>query len=119
MDVSLLHPKDLDGAVLAAWRRMRAVDARYASPFLSPEFTLAAGSVREDARVLVVRGDDGAVDMVAPLQVVGTGLARPLAAPLNDVNGPVCSMRGPGAELADVLAEAGVAAYVFSGWCGA
>jgi CelD/BcsL family acetyltransferase involved in cellulose biosynthesis len=119
MDVSLLHPNELDGATLAAWRRMRAADARYASPFQSPEFTLAAGSVREDARVLVVRGEDGAVDMVLPLQVVGTGLARPLAAPLNDVNGPVTSMRGPQGDLADVLGQAGVAAYVFSGWHGA
>src|SRR5262245_31212240 len=119
MDVSLIHPKDLDGAVLGAWRRMRAADARYASPFLSPEFALACGEVREDARVLVVRGDDGAVDMVLPLQVVGTGLARPLGAPLNDVNGPGCSMRGIGAELGGVLAQAGGAGYVFTGWRGA
>jgi CelD/BcsL family acetyltransferase involved in cellulose biosynthesis len=118
MDVSLLHPNVLDGAVLGAWRRMRAADDRYASPFLAPEFTLAAGASRDDARVLVARGDDGAIDMILPLQVVGTGLARPLGAPLNDVNGPVCSMRGLTAELADVLAEAGVAAYVFSGWQG-
>ena len=92
MDVSLFHPNELDGAVLGAWRRMRAADARYASPFLSPEFTLAVGAVRDDARVLVVRAVDGAVDMVLPLQVVGTGLARPLGAPMNDVNGPVCSI---------------------------
>jgi CelD/BcsL family acetyltransferase involved in cellulose biosynthesis len=116
MDVSLFHPNELDGAILGAWRRMRAADGRYASPFLSPEFTLAVGAVREDARVVVVRGVDGAVDMVLPLQVVGTGLARPLGAPMSDVNGPVCSMRGLGAELADVLSDAGVAAYVFSGW---
>jgi CelD/BcsL family acetyltransferase involved in cellulose biosynthesis len=117
MDVSLLHPDELDGALLHAWRRMRAADARFASPFLSPEYALAVGAVREDARVVVVRGVDGAVDMILPVQLAGgAGLARPLGAPLCDVAGPVTSMRGVDAELPDVLAEAGIASYVFSGW---
>ncbi len=119
MDVSLSHPSELCGATLAAWRRMRAADLRFASPFLSPEFAQACGVARDDARVVVVRGVDGVVDMVLPVQVAGAGLARPLGAPMCDVSGPVVSMRGCEMALGDVLEAAGVAAYVFSGWHGA
>jgi CelD/BcsL family acetyltransferase involved in cellulose biosynthesis len=117
MDVSLQHPDELAPEVIAAWRELRTADARYASPFLAPEFALAAGKVRSDARVLVARGEQGMADLILPLQLAG-GMARPLGAPLCEINGPILSEWGPELDLPDMLAAAGIPTFSFSGWPG-
>jgi len=117
MDVTLKHPDALAPDVIEAWRELRAADARYASPFFAPEFAAAAGKVRRDARVLVVRGEQGMADLILPLQLTG-GMARPLGAPLCGVNGPVLSDWGPELDLPDMLAAAGIPIFSFSGWPG-
>lgn len=114
MLVSLIHPDKLTDAELTAWRAMRAADARFENPFFAPEFVQAVGRVREDARVMVVRAD-GAVKLILPAQISGSGLARPPGAPMCDVNGPI-SVRGGEHVLARALGRAGLAAYAFSGW---
>ncbi|MDP3493512.1 MAG: GNAT family N-acetyltransferase, partial [Hyphomonadaceae bacterium] len=115
MDVSLKHPGELTFAEVDAWRVLRAGDAAYDNPFFAPEFARAVGGVREDARVVVVRGVSGSVELVLPVQLAASGLARPLGAPMCDVNGPVATpdMRE---KMGQVLAKAGIAAYAFSGW---
>lgn len=118
MDVSLVLPRDLADADLAAWRAMRAADCRLGSPFLSPEFALCAGAVRRDARVLVVREANGEAALFLPLQLSRSGLARPLGAPMCDVAGPIARSAGDGI-LAQALGRAGVAAYAFAGWTAA
>jgi CelD/BcsL family acetyltransferase involved in cellulose biosynthesis len=116
MHVSLCNPHELSEADLAAWRALCALP-EHDSPFLTPEFALAVGRVREDARVLVLRAN-GAVKLVLPVQVSGAGLARPLGAPMCDVNGPIAA-EGDAGLLARALGRAGLAAYVFNGWTGA
>lgn len=116
MRVELKHPGDLSDAELAHWAALRAGDRRYDSPFHAPGFALAAGQAREDARVLIGRGDDDAIDLILPLQLAKSGLARPLGAPMCDVNGPLLSARGAETQLADALADAGIALFSFSGW---
>jgi CelD/BcsL family acetyltransferase involved in cellulose biosynthesis len=115
MRVELKHPGDLSEADLAAWARLRA-DARYGSPFQAAAFTQIAGAMRPDACVLLGYGEDGAVDVILPLQVAKSGLARSLGAPMCDVNGPLVSERAGDLELGALLADAGIAAYSFSGW---
>ncbi len=114
MQVSLKHPDELSAADLSAWRAMRAADARLQSPFLAPEFAVAVGRLRPDARVLVA-SVQGSVKLVLPMQVSSSGLSRPLGAPMCDVNGPVCADESV-ALLAPALGHAGMAAYAFSGW---
>lgn len=115
MDVSLLHPSALEPDVVDTWRTLRSGDARYSSPFHAPEFALAVGSVRDDARVVVARGDSGAVELILPVQLAMSGLARPLGAPMCDVNGPLVA-QGATIDVAAAMGAAGIAAYVFSGW---
>ena len=55
MDVSLKHPGALTPDEVSAWRVLRASDDRYDSPFLAPEFALAVGLLRTDARILQAR----------------------------------------------------------------
>lgn len=115
MDVSLFHPRDLADADLSAWRAMRAAHPRLDSPFLSPDFARCAGATRPDARLLIARDARGAPQLILPLQLSRSGLARPLGAPMCDVAGPIASPEG--AEcLAHALGHAGLAAYAFSGW---
>jgi len=116
MHVSLKAPSELTGAEVGAWRRLGAVS--HDNPFLSPEFAQAVGRVRADARVLVVRDAAGDVRMLLPIQLAVSGLARPLGAPMCDVNGPIGAVEDQ-ALLSQALARAGVAAYAFSGWTGA
>lgn len=115
MDVSLCHPRDLSDADIAAWRDLRAAEPRLDSPFLSSDFARCAGAVRDDARVLVARGESGAPQLFLPLQLSRSGLARPLGAPMCDVAGPIAA---PGAaeSLSQALGRAGLAAYAFAGW---
>jgi len=89
MRVSLRHPSELTEADIVAWRTLCAADARLDNPFLAPEFALAVGRVRADARVLVVRDAAQALRLILPMQLAASGLARPLGAPMCDVNGPI------------------------------
>lgn len=118
MRVELRHPSELDAADLAQWARLRACDPRFASPFQAPGFALAAGAARRDARVLMLRGQDDALDVVLPMQVAGSGLARALGAPMCDVNGPLVSKRARNMDFGPLLAQAGIAAFAFTGWPG-
>lgn len=114
MDVSLKHPGDLTPEEIGAWRLLRAGDARYDNPYFAPEFAQAVGSVRSDARVMVVRTAQG-VQLVLPVQLSRSGLARPLGAPMCDVNGPIATPEGV-EMMSRALAQAGIGAYAFSGW---
>jgi CelD/BcsL family acetyltransferase involved in cellulose biosynthesis len=116
MHVSLKHPSELTGADVAAWRTLRA--AGHDTPFLAPEFAQAVGRVRADARVLLVRDAADEVRLILPMQLATSRLARPLGAPMCDVNGPIGAAEDH-ALLPQALGRAGVAAYVFSGWTGA
>jgi CelD/BcsL family acetyltransferase involved in cellulose biosynthesis len=115
MQVCLKHPDDLDAADIGAWRTLCAADERYGNPFFAPEFAQTVGRVRKDARVLLVRDAAGRLKLVVPMQVAASGLARPLGAPMCDVNGPVGAVEDH-ALLARALGRAGAAAYAFSGW---
>lgn len=114
MDVYLKHPGELTPAEVDAWRILRAGDAACDNPFLAPEFALAVGALRADARVMIVT-TPGGVELILPVQLSRSGLARPLGAPMCDVNGPIATRDG--AEmLARALAKAGIGAYAFTGW---
>ncbi len=113
MDISLKHPAALEPSELQAWRALRASDAAYDNPFFAPEFALAVGAVRKDARVVIARGASG-VELVLPVQLSSSGLARPLGAPMCDVNGPV-AMPEAREQIGDVLAKAGIEAVLGTG----
>ncbi len=106
-----LHPGDLSPQEIAAWRAIAASHAAFASPLLGPDFALAVGAVRPDARVAVWRRDGEPMGFL-PHHLKAGGLARPIGAPLSDYHALVS--RAP-MELGAALAEAGLGALRFTG----
>lgn len=112
-NVDTLHPAELSSADIALWRAFAAADAALASPLLGPDFALAVGRIREDARVVVVR--QGGLTMgFLPFHRGLGGAARPIGAPLSDYHGLI---RRPGAriDVAEVLRAADLAVYRYTG----
>lgn len=106
-----LHPADLTGEDIAAWRAIAAAEPAFASPLLGPDFALAVGAVRPDARVAIWRRDGEAVGFL-PHHLKTGGLARPIGAPLSDYHALVSRAWLPAG---DTLAEAGLGALRFTG----
>lgn len=88
MKITVVHPRELGEPELARWRDLRRGVPSLASPFLSPEFTVAVGGVREQARVAVLT-DGPAVAGFFPFERRGLGYGVPVAAGLNDGQGVV------------------------------
>jgi CelD/BcsL family acetyltransferase involved in cellulose biosynthesis len=56
VQVRVVRPGELGESERAVWRACQRRDDTLGSPFLSPEFALAIGAARDDARVAVVEG---------------------------------------------------------------
>ncbi|MDQ0465714.1 CelD/BcsL family acetyltransferase involved in cellulose biosynthesis [Caulobacter ginsengisoli] len=108
-----LHPSDLSGADLSAWRVLAAAHPAFASPLLGPDFALEVGRVRDDARVAIWRRDHRPVGFLPHHRRPG-GLARPIGSPFSDYHALVgaadAGLKGPQA-----LALAGISAFRFTG----
>jgi CelD/BcsL family acetyltransferase involved in cellulose biosynthesis len=52
--VSLIHPSDLGESEVAAWHAMQRATPALHNPYLSPEFAMAVGRFRPEARVAVL-----------------------------------------------------------------
>ncbi|NYI08115.1 GNAT family N-acetyltransferase [Allostreptomyces psammosilenae] len=88
MRISVALPGELGETELAAWRSIQRDDPALANPFLSPEFTLAVGACRADARVAVLF--DGARPVgFFPHQRRPFGVGVPIGAGLSDCQGAV------------------------------
>lgn len=108
-----VHPSRLTPGQIAAWRALCAREPAFSSPLLGPDFTLAVGAVREDARVTV--GYHACRPALFwPHHIRPGGLARPIGAPFSDYHG-VISAPGVPFSPAELMAEAGVRRFVFDG----
>jgi 2-polyprenyl-6-methoxyphenol hydroxylase-like FAD-dependent oxidoreductase len=54
MRIFLIHPQELGQAEIASWHSMQQATPELDNPFLSPEFAVAVGRARPDARVAVL-----------------------------------------------------------------
>ncbi|GGK76297.1 polysaccharide biosynthesis protein CelD [Sphaerisporangium melleum] len=88
MRVSVVHPRELGPSETARWRVLQASDPAFDSPFLSPEFTIETGRVREQARVAVL-SDGGDIVGFFPFERHQFGIGMPVAAGLTDAQGMV------------------------------
>jgi CelD/BcsL family acetyltransferase involved in cellulose biosynthesis len=82
----IARPGDLGPAELARWRALQGDGAVLANPFMSPEFTLAVGLVRENARVAVLTDGTGIAGFF-PYERHALGIGRPIGAGLTDCQG--------------------------------
>ncbi|NUW42439.1 GNAT family N-acetyltransferase [Nonomuraea rhodomycinica] len=88
MRVSLAHPRELGAPELNRWRALQEAHEGFDNPFLSPEFTVTVGELRDLVRVAVIY--DGA-DIVGffPFERHPLGIGKPVAAGLTDAQGLV------------------------------
>ncbi|MDP1632734.1 MAG: GNAT family N-acetyltransferase [Caulobacter sp.] len=107
------HPSALSAGDLAAWQALIVAQPVFGNPLLSPDFALAVGAVRDDARVTVYRRGDQVVGVLPHHRRPG-GLARPLGAPLSDYHALV-GTPDAGLDGARALSLAGLSAFRFTG----
>lgn len=104
---------DLSGADVAAWLEIQASHPAFASPLLSPEFSMAVARVRDDVRIAVFRRDGRAVGFLAHHRRPG-GFGRPVGSPFADyhalVSGADLGIGGP-----DAVRMAGLKAFRHNG----
>lgn len=110
-------PKDLGSPELDRWRAIRSRHPDLDNPFLSPEFTLAVGRARPEARVAVVEDGERIVAFF-PFERRSFGLGVSIGAGLSDCQAIICE---PEIDL-DVhalLAHCGLATWRFDHLVGA
>jgi CelD/BcsL family acetyltransferase involved in cellulose biosynthesis len=88
MRIEVVRPDELGAGELRRWRAFQAATPALGNPFLSPEFTLAVGRFRADARVAVL-SDGGGVMGFFPYERHLMGVGRPIGAGLTDCQGIV------------------------------
>ncbi|NQE62839.1 hypothetical protein E1H18_3095 [Caulobacter sp. RHG1] len=113
LDVETLHPSLLSAEDVALWRALASAEQGFGNPLLGPDFALAVGRVREDARVAVARRGGQTLGFLAYHHRPGR-LARPIGSPLSDYHALVGR---PDADLRieDVLRAAGVSLFRYTG----
>jgi CelD/BcsL family acetyltransferase involved in cellulose biosynthesis len=99
-----------------AWRAFQGAEPAFASPLLSPQFALAVGRVRDDARVAVFRRGGEIVGLFAHHRrpsAFGGAFARGLGGPWSDEQ---ALLTGPqGLDWREAFAAAGLRACRFTG----
>src|SRR6185312_4154595 len=104
----VVAPGALDASEIAAWRALQAAEPAFASPLLGPDFALAVGAERTDARVAVFRRSGEPIGFLAFHRRPG-GYARPIGAPFCDYHALIAD-RAAGLDAGDALDAAGLAA---------
>ena len=88
MHVTLARPGDLGEPEVSRWRALQEADAAFDNPFLSPEFTLTVGELRDMVWVAIVYDGPDIVGFF-PFERHAMGIGKPVAAGLTDAQGMV------------------------------
>jgi CelD/BcsL family acetyltransferase involved in cellulose biosynthesis len=87
--VEIVHASALTSADQAAWRTLQDATPAFGSPLLGPDFALAVGAVRKDARVAIWRAPDGEPRAFFAYHHRPQGFGRPIGAPFCDYHAVV------------------------------
>jgi CelD/BcsL family acetyltransferase involved in cellulose biosynthesis len=111
MRITVVHPRDLGEPEQARWRSIQRATPSLLNPFLSPEFTVAVGSVRSRARVAVMTDGPDVVGFF-PFERGGFGQGLPIGAGHNDCQGLILD---PGLDFdpRELLRACGLAVWEF------
>jgi CelD/BcsL family acetyltransferase involved in cellulose biosynthesis len=106
-----MSPGELGAVEVACWRELQGSDATLANPFLCPEFTMAVGRLRHDARVAVLQEGQQVVGFF-PYERRAFGVGKPIGAGLSDCQGLI---HAPGLDLDPpaLLRSCGLAVWEF------
>ena len=111
MKIAILDGRQMNDDLIKTWRLLQQSNIDLASPFFSPDFTLAVASARDDVRIAVIE-DKGSIAGFFPFQVDRNGFGKPVGAGMCDYQGIICS---PGFECdaVDLLRACGLVAWDF------
>ncbi|OZM79368.1 GNAT family N-acetyltransferase [Pseudonocardia sp. MH-G8] len=99
-----VRPEELGAADVSRWRELQHADPALTNPFLAPEYAIAVGAVRPQARVAVL--DEG----FFAFEDHGTGIGLPLGAGLSDQQAVI---GGKDVDARELAARCGVHAQWF------
>jgi CelD/BcsL family acetyltransferase involved in cellulose biosynthesis len=108
----LVAPSELDSSLSDAWRAIQVANDRFSSPYFDPEFTRLVAEVRNDVGVVIIENEQRIVGFF-PHQRTGFGLGKPVAGPLSDYHGVICTADGEWA-LDGLLRSARLSAFDFN-----
>lgn len=111
MRVTLALPRELGQPEVNRWRALQAADAAFDNPFLSPEFTLTVGELRDVVRVAVIYDGQEIVGFF-PFERHPLGIGKPVAAGLTDAQGLVYA-KGAEIDPLRLIRECGLSVYEF------
>lgn len=111
MRVSVVHPGELGAPEVARWHDILRASPAPANPFLCPEFTIAVGRRRSQARVAVLSDGPDVVGFF-PFERRGLGYGVPIGAGHNDCQGLV-HLPGLDWEPQQLLRACGLAVWEF------
>ncbi|MGV9777923.1 GNAT family N-acetyltransferase [Streptosporangium sp. NPDC003464] len=86
MKITVVRPRDLGAAESLRWRELQRTSPGLDNPFLSVEFTMAMGALRDYVRVAVIE-DGGEITGFFPHERHSFGLGRPLGGYLTTCHG--------------------------------
>ncbi|NRQ39831.1 GNAT family N-acetyltransferase [Nonomuraea sp. NN258] len=111
MRVTLARPGELGQSEVSRWRALQQADPSFDNPFLSPEFTLTVGELRDDVRVAVIHDGPDIVGFL-PFERHPLGIGKPVAAGLTDAQGLVHA-KDVEIDPRRLVKECGLAVYEF------
>jgi CelD/BcsL family acetyltransferase involved in cellulose biosynthesis len=88
LQIAAVHPCELGETELASWRCFQRTQLALANPFLSPEFALAVGRLRRQARVAVLCDGPQTVGFL-PFELRAFGVGVPIAGGMSGCQGLV------------------------------
>jgi CelD/BcsL family acetyltransferase involved in cellulose biosynthesis len=109
----VIAPHELSPGQAAAWRDIQYAASGLESPFFAPEYALAVGAERGDARVGVVSDANRAVAFF-PFHARRHSLAAPIGGPISDYQGAIVSPAATGLDAQALLGGCRLAAYDFN-----
>ncbi len=112
MKCRVLLPRELDSHLLDVWNGFRKGNRIYSSPFYAPQFTLAVGEERSDARVAVIERDGQPIGFF-PFHMTAGRVGKPIGGHINDYQGPILAP-GQSVLTQDLLRAAGLSAYDYN-----
>ncbi len=110
--VTIYHPSKLPADIMTRWQAALCTQASWANPFLTPEFALAVGKQRRDARIIVAHDENARIGILGIHKCKG-GYARPLGAPLSDHQAFITEP-GFNADMKAIMADAGLSVFAFT-----
>ncbi|MEZ7125888.1 GNAT family N-acetyltransferase [Nonomuraea sp. AD125B] len=111
MRVTLALPRELGPSEVSRWRALQESDPVYDNPFLSPEFTITVGELREVVQVAVLHDGPDIVGFF-PFERHPLGIGKPVAAGLTDAQGLVCA-KDLEIDAQRLIKDCGLAVYEF------